>query len=292
MKLKLSNYFKTKDSEQIFYTTNFKPEEREHDNVLIFNYGLVCSNYHWKYQLDFFDSHGYKILIHDYRGHYQSSGSKDIESITFENITNDLYALINHLKIKKPILIAHSMGVNISLEFAKKFPEIPSKLILISGTIMPVYNIMFDSNIIDQVQPLIKKLLDTYPKAFETFWKFGGWNPIVKKLIHAGGFNIKQVPKEFIEVYLNKVGRLGPHIFFQLIGQMHTHQILGEVEIIKTKTLTIGGDNDKVIPNHLQRLLSLTLPNSELYIVKNGSHVPQADFPNLINERINLFLTS
>ena len=182
------------------------------------------------------------------------------------------------------------MGVNICLEFAKKFPEIPKKLILISGTTMPVYNIMFDTNIVDQVQPFIKKMLNDYPKILNTFWKFSGWNPLVKKIIHAGGFNMKKVSKEFIEVYLNKVGELGPQIFFQLIDQMHFHQILAEVEVIKTPTLVIGGDKDKVIPNYLQRILSENLPEAELYLVKNGSHVPQVDFPEFVNERIHLFL--
>lgn len=289
MKQNHTNYFKTFDGEQIFFTTNFSPDEEVTD-VLVFNYGLVCSNFHWSKQLDHFDNLGYKILIHDYRGHYQSSGEQNLEAITFENISNDIYGLLEHLKIKSPIMIGHSMGVNICLEFAKKFPDIPKKLILISGTTMPLYNIMFDTNIVDQVQPLIKKLLKEYPKAFSTFWKFGGWNPLVKKLIHAGGFNMKQVSKEFIEVYLNKVGQLGPGLFFQLIDQMHFHQILAEVEVVRTPTLVIGGDKDKVIPNYLQRMLVDTLPNAQLYVVKNGSHVPQVDFPEFINERMNLFL--
>ena len=54
----------------------------------------------------------------------------------------------------------------------------------------------------------------------------------------------------------------------------------------------IGGDKDKVIPNYLQEILQTRLRNSKLYIVKNGSHVPQVDFPKNINERINLFIQS
>jgi pimeloyl-ACP methyl ester carboxylesterase len=288
-----TNYYKTTDNEQLFYQTNFNPFENDDNyDVLIFNYGLVCSNHHWTHQIEYFESKGYKILIHDYRGHYQSSGIKNLASITFENLTNDLFGLINHLNIKKPILIGHSMGVNICLEFTKRFPDIALKQVLISGTTMPVYDIMFDSNVVDQVQPYIKKILKTYPTAFATFWKFGGWNPVIKKLIHAGGFNIKTVSSEFIEVYLNKLGQLGPELFFQLLDQMQFHQILGEVEIIKTKSLVIGGDKDKVIPNYLQRLLADTLPDAQLYLVKNGSHVPQVDFPKFVNERITEFLES
>ncbi len=286
-----TNYFKTFDGEQIFYSTNFEVSEQElYDNVIVFNYGLVCSNHHWSKQLDFFDQLGYKILIHDYRGHYQSSGKDNVKSITFENISRDIYGLLTHLNIQSPVMIGHSMGVNICLEFAKMYPDFAKKLILISGTAMPVYNIMFDSNVVDQVQPLLKNLLKLYPKAFETFWKYSGWNPIVRKIIHLGGFNFKEVSNEFIEIYLNKVGKLGPEIFFQLLDQMQKHHILANLDMIKIPVLIIGGDKDKVIPNYLQRMLADTLEHSQLYVSRNGSHVPQVDFPFFINERIDIFL--
>ena len=285
-----TNFFKTKDNQNIFYSTNFKLDEEINTNVLIFNYGLVCSNHHWQEQIKFFDDLGYKILIHDYRGHYQSTGKDKVELITFEQISRDLFSLLNHLKIKDSIFLGHSMGVNICLEFAKRHTEICKAMVLISGTTVPVYDIMFNSNIVDQIQPILKKLLESYPSALSTFWKYGGWNPIVKKLIHKGGFNIEEVSEEFIEIYLNKVGELGPEIFFQLLEQMNNHSILANIETISTPSLIVGGDNDKVIPNYLQRFLHKSMKESELYIVRNGSHVPQVDFPLLVNERLKTFI--
>lgn len=285
-----TNYLKTDDGEQIFYTTNFDPEKEKNENVLVFNYGLVCSNHHWGPQIEYFDSIGKKILIHDYRGHFHSSGKHNVSNITFKRITDDLYGLLEKNRIDTAILLGHSMGVNVSLEFTKRFPHKVSKQILISGTTVPVYNIMFNSNIVDQIKPLIINLFNRFPDAFNTFWKFSGWNPLVKKIIHVGGFNLDQVSDEFIEIYLNKIGQLGPDLFFQLIDEMHRHNILASLNSIQTPTLIIGGDNDKVIPNYLQRLLKEHLPNSKLYLVRNGSHVPQVDFPDFINERVNHFI--
>jgi len=288
-----SNYLKTNDEEQIFYTTNFDPKTlSEQEEVLFFNYGLVCSNYHWSKQIDYFDAAGFKILMHDYRGHFHSTGETDLEKITFKQITKDMYDLCSQLDIKKTVLFGHSMGVNVCLEFTKNYPELVSKQILISGTTVPLYNVMFNTNLMDQVKPFLSKMLKKHPGALDKIWKMGGWNPIVKKLVHLGGFNIKEVSKEFIEVYLNKVGQLGPEIFFQLMEEMNKHDILGSLNNIKAKTLVIGGDKDNVIPNYLQKQLNNHLPNSELYIVKNGSHVPQVDFPKFINERILFFLNN
>lgn len=285
-----SNYYKTHDGEQIYYSANFLDLPGEHENVLAFNYGLVCSMQHWSKQLGHYHDKGYKILIHDYRGHYLSSGDDILDNINFRNMANDLKDLCLELKIKNSIQIGHSMGVNVCLEFARRFPEMTKKLILISGTPIPVYNIMFNTNLSDQLSPLAKKALENFPKILETIWKTGGKNPLIKKIIHKGGFNTKTVPDEFVEIYLNRLGQLGPQLFFQLMEQMNDHDILSFIQRITMPALVIGGDQDKVIPNYLQKLLAKELPDARLYIVKDGSHVPQVDFPELINERIDLFL--
>ncbi|MBT4791984.1 MAG: alpha/beta hydrolase [Halobacteriovoraceae bacterium] len=289
MKDKFNHFFKTSDGEQVFYSTNFSTIDRT-KNVLIFNYGLVCSNYHWQKQIAYFDKLGYPILTYDYRGHYQSSGKHELEKITFNQLSLDLNELIDFLKLDDVILFGHSMGVNVCLEFAKLFPKKVKKMILISGTIIPVHNIMMDTHLTGPFKPIISKVMEKFPKEFNAFWKYGGWNPLIKKAIHTGGFNVEQVNNEFIEVYLNKLGQLGPDLFFHLIDQMHEHDILAFVEKIKTKTLVIGGNRDKVIPNFSQKLMHSKLQNAELYTIHTGSHVPQVDFPKFANERIEFFV--
>jgi pimeloyl-ACP methyl ester carboxylesterase len=89
---------------------------------------------------------------------------------------------------------------------------------------------------------------------------------------------------------MKKISELPENLFFHLLKLMHDHDIINHLESIKTTTLVIGGDKDKIIPNYLQRILTSHLPSSELYIVKDGSHVPQADFPDLINLRLMRFV--
>lgn len=289
MNTKYSNFYHTEDNEQIHFSLNFDPNENI-KTPLIFNYGLVCSIHHWKYQVEEFDKLGFPIILHDYRGHYNSSGKDNVEAINFENITSDINGLLNHLGIEKAIFFGHSMGVNICLEMAKNHPDKVDKMVLISGTAFPVQNVMFDSNITDLIMPKLKEGLKKYPQAYSTMWKLAGWNPIVKKIIHHGGFNLENVSDEFVEIYLNKVGKLGPDVFFKLMDEMAKHDILASVKNLNPRTLIIGGDKDKVIPNWVQRTLKENLPKAELYIVKDGSHVPQVDFPDFINERVLEFL--
>jgi pimeloyl-ACP methyl ester carboxylesterase len=284
-----SNFFRTSDNEQIFYTKNFAEVDLARP-VLIFNYGLVCSNHHWKFQLGHFDDLGYQILIHDYRGHYQSTGKDNLSSMTFPRMAQDLAELSYFLGIQKAVMLGHSMGVNISLQLAKDHPDLVSSMVLISGTFMPVKDVMFDSNIMDFITPLLDAGMHKYPKVFDKVFATSGMNPLIKTIIHTTGFNKARVSKDFIEIYLNRVGQLGPEVFFQLFNEMTKQNIVSSLRKMKSPALVIGGIKDNVIPNHLQRTLAELMPHAETYFLKEGSHVPQADYPDYINERLEVFI--
>ena len=284
-----ANFFKTSDGEQIFFNKNFTQIDHSKP-VLVFNYGLVCSNHHWQFQLDYFDSKGYQILIHDYRGHFQSSGKNQIVKITFPQMAKDIVDLCHYLGVNNTIQLGHSMGVNVCLQIARDFPEIVKGMVLISGTFMAVKDVMFDSNIMEFITPFCITGLEKYPEIFNTLWSSSGINPIVRNIIHTTGFNKAKVSKEFIEIYLNRMGQLGPELFFQLFQEMTRQNITTGLDRMKMPALIMGGAKDNVIPNHLQRTLASILPNSETYFYINGSHVPQVDFPEMTNERIELFI--
>lgn len=286
------NYFYTSDGTRVFYNTNFSPGNFNKDKpVLVFVYGLLCSNFHFKFQIPFFESLGYQILLHDYRFHYTTSSEGDLAGCTFENIVKDLHELLQSLNISKAIFIGHSMGVNICLEHAWRYPADVASLILISGAVVPPQDVMFDSNVVDLVSPALQKFTQKYPKIFNKFWKTSYMNPLIQYIIFDGGFNKKQVDMEFIQHYMKKISELPEELFFHLLTIMRDHDVIGHLEEIKHPTLIIGGDKDKIIPNYLQRIFTQTLPHNEIYIVKDGSHVPQADFPELINARIQRFIT-
>lgn len=284
-----TNFFKTSDGEQIFYSKNFKTIDHKKP-ILVFNYGLVCSNHHWKFQTEFFDKQGFQILIHDYRGHFQSTGSHDVKKITFPQMAKDVHDLCRYLGIDKAIMLGHSMGVNISLQLAKDYPDLVQGMVLISGTFINVKDIMFDTNLMEFIAPIAMMGLEKYPEMFKKFWTTTGSNPIAKEIVHTTGFNRAKVSKEFIEIYLNRMGQLGAELFFQLFNEMTKQNITGSLERMHMPTLIMGGHKDGVIPNHLQRALAELIPNSETYFLKTGSHVPQADYPKEVNERIELFI--
>lgn len=281
-----SNFLQVDAETTIHFHTNFKIDENVNDRpVIIFNYGLVCNIEHFKYQIEFYDKQGYNIVLHDYRCHFDSICDTGIQTCTFVNISHDLSKLMDHLGIIKAHMIGHSMGVNVTLEFARLYPEKLSSMVLISGTVFPPQDIMFDSNIVDLAEPALIELRKQLGPIYDNLWANTYKNPLARFVVWQGGFNMKKTKIDFVEFYMKKIGELHPDLFFHLLNEMRKHDIINELELIDTPTLLIGGDKDKIIPNYLQRVLKKYLKNSSLYIVKDGSHVPQVDFPEYINQR-------
>lgn len=286
-----SHFFSPNMNTNIHYVLNFDPSTlNEEDIVIVFNYGLVCNFEHFKYQADFLHEQNFKIVMHDYRGHFESKTSEGIESVTFVNIANDIDALLNHLKIKKSIMIGHSMGVNVTLEYARLFPERLAAMVIISGTVFPPQDIMFDSNVVDLAEPILHQVRNQLGSLYDKIWQNQHKNLLARLVVWQGGFNMKKTKLDFVEFYMKKIGELSPDLFFFMLTEMRRHNIINDLEKIETPTLIIGGDLDKIIPNYLQRVLNKYLKNSSLYIVKDGSHVPQVDFPENINYRILSFI--
>jgi non-heme chloroperoxidase len=285
-----SHYYDEIEGVKIHYATNFKKEDLKEDEiVVVFNYGLVCNFAHFQYQYDYFDQRGFKILVHDYRCHFESV-CDEISSCTFVNISHDLNQLLSYLGINKTFMIGHSMGVNVTLEYSRLYPEKLMAMVLISGTVFPPQDVMFDSNVVDLAEPYIQQARAQLGRIYEKLWSNMYKNPIAQFIVWQGGFNMSKTNISYVENYMKKIGELSPDLFFHLLTEMKQHDIIVDLEKLTTPALIIGGDKDKIIPNYLQRILKKYIKNSKLYIVKDGSHVPQVDFPESINERIiNLF---
>ncbi|MCX6800523.1 MAG: alpha/beta hydrolase [Candidatus Falkowbacteria bacterium] len=87
--------------------------------TLVFVHGLSGSSSAWvKYEKELKKS--FNILTFDLRGHGKSKKIKDYEAYKIESLAKDLFDLTEFLKIKKFILISHSLGCFVALAFLMK----------------------------------------------------------------------------------------------------------------------------------------------------------------------------
>jgi pimeloyl-ACP methyl ester carboxylesterase len=72
-----------------------------------------------------------RLVFHDYRGS-GASATADRESYTFERLADDVDELRQHLGFDAVVVLAHSMGGFVAIQYALRHPERCRRLVLIS----------------------------------------------------------------------------------------------------------------------------------------------------------------
>jgi len=94
--------------------TFYSYKKKDQEIPIVFVHGVGLTHEIWKPQLDFFNN--YSTLAYDILGHGKSSLDKEI--ISFDDFSDQLIDLINHLNIKKIHLVGFSIGSLIARNFA------------------------------------------------------------------------------------------------------------------------------------------------------------------------------
>ena len=110
--------------------------------VLLFLHGSGQSHLTWVLQSRYFAHRGYAVLAPDMPGHGLSGGAP-LTSITAMADWAD--ALLESLGVASATLVAHSQGVLVALETAKRHPKRVEALALIAGALaIPVNDMLID----------------------------------------------------------------------------------------------------------------------------------------------------
>lgn len=119
--------------QKIYYRMNeFKPDRP----VLVFIHGLSGSSSAWApYEKKF--ENCYNVLTFDLRGHGKSDKPRNLSDYAIKKFADDFYELISQLQIENFILISHSFGVLIALEFLAAHQEMVRAAVFLSPGFAP-----------------------------------------------------------------------------------------------------------------------------------------------------------
>jgi pimeloyl-ACP methyl ester carboxylesterase len=99
--------------------------------TIVFLHGLGSYLKFWRYQLDELAARGDRVLALDMLG-YGKSDKPASFSYTTEAMADVVRAFVRRVGAHKPVLVGHSMGGQISLSYAIRFPDELSGLVLTS----------------------------------------------------------------------------------------------------------------------------------------------------------------
>jgi pimeloyl-ACP methyl ester carboxylesterase len=219
----------------------------EEKSSILLMHGSGLTHIVWSLHEQFYASQGFNILSVDLPGHGNSEGPS-LKSI--EEISDWVKSLMNVLDIKKIIIIGHSQGCLVGIDFASRYPNLINDLVLVAGS----YKMPVNQDLIDYAEAGDEKAILLMMKwGYEGSKAFIGGNP-VKKII-----NSSREIREVLAVDLNacKNYKSGKE----------------SLEKINCPTLCIFGDLDKMVPLEVGNKMSSMIKNSEKKVINNCGHM-------------------
>ncbi len=230
----------------MFVSTGGMDFDKKKPSILLMH-GSGLTHIVWSLHEQFYASQGYNVLSVDIPGHGNSEGPS-LKSI--KEISDWIKSLMNTLNISKIIIVGHSQGSLVGIDFAARYPNLLNSLILVAGS----YKMPVNQDLIDFAEAGDEKAITLMMKwGYEGSKAFIGGNP-VKKII-----NSSREIREVLAVDLNACNNYKDGAEF--------------LKKINCPTLCIFGELDKMVPVKAGLKMAEQIKNSETKTILECGHM-------------------
>jgi len=243
----------------------------------------------WRAQIDYLRDR-YRILTWDYRGLYGSKRPPVDEQSSYSIPTHvkDLQTILRSEGIEKAALVGWSMGVQVVLEAARSVPELASCLVLINGTPGRPFDTLVPPGMAGVVPPLVELVRKVHQQATQVARKATG-QP--EALLFMKRMNLigRSLDDDVFAELVHHFGELEMEPFLRNLKAIGEHDASGHLPEIRHPTLIVSGDKDMFTPQELSQKMARSLPDSEVLIVRGGTHYTCIEYPELVSLRLEKF---
>lgn len=254
--------------------------------------GLGCSTFFWHYLARYFMTRT-QVVVWDYRGHGDSAPAPDLGALGVAQCAQDLAAVFDDVGLDQPAtLIGHSMGSQVILEFYRRHPTRVAGLIPLLGTYGKAIDTFFDSSLVKYAFPVAFHVAVRVPWPIQAVTRWASHSRVTFPLASATGMvNGTMFRRKDLGPYMENLAALDLRVFMHLARDMGRHDADDLLPHIAVPVLILGGERDIYTPLHRSEHMHRRIPASEILIIPGGSHGALVEQPELINLRVEKFVT-
>lgn len=238
----------------LYYRTNEFLSDRQ---TIVFVHGLSGSSSAWlPYEKDLESS--FNILSFDLRGHGKSEKPLSYEEYKMKYFAEDLHELTEYLKIDKFILVGHSLGCFVVLDFLRAHQEKVSKVIFLAPN-FSVGNMLSAKLII----PLLWLGIALWKK-FPFSGRAGGHIDYTR-FPNTGDWNIPRM--------IADIGNTTMRVYLYATRQTYDFDAEDFLDKIYVPALIIHGEKDTIFPVKYGILMAGRIPGAKLVLLEDADHI-------------------
>ena len=263
--------------------------EGEGEPSLVLCDGLGCDGFIWKYILpEMRKSH--RVLRWHYRGHGKSTAPPDRERLGMEYTCEDLERIVTRVGMDRAVILGHSMGVQVALEYHRRYPHRVLGLAALCGSYGNPLDTFHGDTLLRRALPYIHLLVDRFPTAVRRLTRWAFSTELAVRIALEVEVNKALVRRADVLPYFEHLAKMDPAVLVKTLENLAEHTGWDHLPAIDVPTLIIGGERDTFTPLWLSRRMADAIPGSEMMIIRDGSHTAALEHPTMVNERLHRFL--
>jgi pimeloyl-ACP methyl ester carboxylesterase len=224
-------------------------------------------------------SKDFRVITFDPRGIGRSKleTPPEAENLSIKTFVGDVLKMLDDLEIEKVNMLGASFGGFVAQQFALDFPARVDKLILACTS----------AGGANHVRPAIEILRSFSPDPNLTVGEH------IRKFIRpafTAEFNAEKAVEVEEVCRMRESNTVADPIYFAQLEVAFSFNTEDQVDAIENETLVLSGDLDTVVPMQNSVNLAEKLPNAQLKIIENGSHMFFIENAGEFNQAVKDFL--
>ncbi len=212
-------------------------------------------------------SQSWRTIAYDHRG--AGATIAPVESITFNRLVDDVFAVLDAYNVENCVLAAESAGALTALGAALKHPKRITGLVIVDG--------MYFRATPQEKDLFLFGLRKAYPATLDRF--------VETCVPEPDSDHIKRWGRQIID----RASQGAAIALYLSTGEI---DLRNELSNISQPTLILHGEADGIVPVEEARQLSKILPNAKLSVLSGAGHVPTMTRPQEIAHEITDFFRS
>jgi len=251
--------------------------------------GLGCDGFVWKYLLPELKKR-HRVVRWHYRGHGQSGLAREPDRLGMHYTCEDLGAVMDACGLPEAVLLGHSMGVQVALEFHRRQRNRVLGLGLLCGSYGNPLDTFHDNTLLKKAFPLLHRVVESFPRAASTVTRVALSTDIALDVALLMERNQKLMKRQDLMPYFEHLAAMDPLVFVRTLKSLAEHTALEHLPHVDVPTLVVGAAKDKFTPVRLSREMAEAIPGSTYVLCPEGSHSAPLEQPELVARAVERFL--
>ncbi|MER8589765.1 alpha/beta hydrolase [Mesorhizobium sp. M1338] len=206
---------------------------------------------------------GRRLIMPDLRGHGASQAGK---SYGIADFAGDIAALIQSLRLDRPVVVGHSLGAMVAIALAGRHKELIGGLVVLAGTLKPDF--APDHPLVAGVQALRDPISPADP--FYAWW-------------HACR---PGVPPAFLAGLAKDASTMPSFRWRAILEEIRRADLTDAAQAVQARTLIVAGACDPLFGEAHQQALLRALPEAAFVRAETCGHNPHWEDPALVANAI------